>query len=288
MTTVLDVRRFKQEGRRFAMLTAYDHPTARLLDEAGIPVLLVGDSLGMVVLGYETTLPVTVDEMVHHARAVARGAREALLVADLPFMSFQVSVEQAMVAAGRLLKEGGMHAVKLEGGRPVLETVRRLTEVGVPVMAHLGLTPQSVHQMGGFRVQGREPEAAERLLAEARELEQAGAFSLVLEGVPAPLARTVTGALGIPTIGIGAGPDCDGQVLVYHDLVGLTARTPKFVKRYGNLGEQITEMARRYRAEVEAGTFPGPEHSYGPGPERAHRSDGTPPTGADPAAGRGG
>src|SRR5215472_16342945 len=216
VTTVLDVRRFKREGRRFAMLTAYDCHTARLLDEAGIQVLLVGDSLGMVMLGHDTTVPVTLDDMVLHARSVARGATSALVVADLPFMSYQVSTEMAMASAGRLLKEAGVQAVKLEGGRPVLETVRRLTESGVPVMAHLGLTPQSVHQMGGFRVQGRDPEAAERIRADACDLEQAGAFSLVLEGVPAELARTVTADLGIPTIGIGAGPDCDGQVLVFH------------------------------------------------------------------------
>lgn len=263
MTTVLDLRRFKREGRRFAMLTAYDWPTARLLDEAGIPVLLVGDSLGMVVLGYETTVPVTMDEMVHHASAVARGARNALLVGDLPFMSYQPSIEHAMAAAGRLLKEGGMHAVKLEGGAPVLETVRRLTESGVPVMAHLGLTPQSVHQLGGFRVQGRDPAAASRIVEDARALEEAGAFSLVLEGVPAGLARVVTAALAIPTIGIGAGPDCDGQVLVLHDLLGLSARTPKFVKRYGELSEQIRGIARCFAEEVASGAFPAAEHTYG-------------------------
>jgi 3-methyl-2-oxobutanoate hydroxymethyltransferase len=267
MTTVLDVQRFKREGRRFAMLTAYDYPTARLLDEAGIPVLLVGDTLGMVVLGHETTLPVTLDDMVRHAQAVARGAREALLVGDMPFMSYQVSAEQAMSTAGRLMKEARMHAVKLEGGRPVLEAVRRLTEAGVPVMAHLGLTPQSVHHLGGFKVQGRDAEAADRILAEARELEQAGAFSLVLEAVPAPLARAVTEALSIPTIGIGAGPDCDGQVLVFHDMIGITPRVPRFVKRYGNLAEQIREMARSYAADVAEGVFPGPEHTYGAGTE---------------------
>lgn len=262
MTTVRDVRRFKEEGRRFAMLTAYDFLTARLLDEAGIPILLVGDSLGMVVLGYETTLPVSMDEIVHHARAVARGARSALLVGDLPFMAYQTSVEDAMRAAGRLLKEAGMHAVKVEGGRPVLEAVRRLTEAGVPVMAHLGLTPQSVHQMGGFRVQGREPEAATRMLADAVELEQAGAFSLVLEGVPAELARSVTEALGIPTIGIGAGPHCDGQVLVFHDLVGLTPRAPKFVKRYADLAGEVGAAARRFAEDVAQGVFPAAEHTY--------------------------
>jgi 3-methyl-2-oxobutanoate hydroxymethyltransferase len=263
MTTVRDVRRFKREGRRFAMLTAYDYLTAQLLDDAGIPVLLVGDSLGMVVLGYETTVPVTMDEVIHHARAVARGARSALLVGDLPFMTYQASVEDAMRAAGRLLKEGGMHAVKVEGGTPVLEAVRRLTESGVPVMAHLGLTPQSVHQMGGFRVQSREPEAAARMLAEARELEQAGAFSLVLEGMPADLARSITEQLRIPTIGIGAGPHCDGQVLVFHDLVGLTPRAPKFAKRYADLATEVGAAARRFAEDVALGAFPDVEHTYG-------------------------
>jgi 3-methyl-2-oxobutanoate hydroxymethyltransferase len=263
VTTVLDLRRFKREGRRFAMLTAYDFHTARLLDEAGIPVLLVGDSLGMVMLGHETTVPVTLDDMVLHARSVARGASSALVVADLPFMSYQVSTEMAMGSAGRLMKEADVQAVKLEGGRPVLETVRRLTESGVPVMAHLGLTPQSVHQMGGFRVQGRDPEAAARIRADACDLEQAGAFSLVLEGVPAELARTVTADLTIPTIGIGAGPDCDGQVLVFHDVAGLTPRVPRFVRRYGQLGDEIVAMARTFADDVERGAFPGPENTYG-------------------------
>jgi 3-methyl-2-oxobutanoate hydroxymethyltransferase len=266
MTTARDVQEFKRQGRRFAMLTAYDFPTARVLDRAGIPVILVGDSLGMVVLGYETTLPVTMEEMLHHCRAVARGARTALLVGDLPFMAYQVSGDQAMAAAGRMMKEGGMHAVKLEGGRPVLEAVRRLTESGVPVMAHLGLTPQSVHQMGGFRVQGREPEAAARIVAEAGELEQAGAFALVLEGVPGELARSVTERLAIPTNGIGAGPECDGQVLVVHDLVGLTPRVPRFAKRYGDLDQRIESIARQFADEVAGGEFPGPEHTYGVDP----------------------
>jgi 3-methyl-2-oxobutanoate hydroxymethyltransferase len=262
MTTVPDLQRFKREGTRFAMLTAYDYPTAKIVDQAGIPVILVGDSLGNVVLGYDTTVPVTLDDMVHHARAVSRGALSALLVGDLPFMSYEPSVEQAMRAAARMLKEGGMHAVKFEGGSPVAETVRRLTDAGVPVMGHLGLTPQKVHQFGGFKVQGRDAKAAARILADAKELEQAGAFSLVLEAVPAELAESVTAALEIPTIGIGAGPHCDGQVLVFHDMVGLSPRVPRFVKRYGDLAGEIEAMVRQYVADVAGGEFPKPEHSY--------------------------
>lgn len=258
-----DVLRFKADGRRFAMLTAYDYPTARLADEAEIPVLLVGDTLGMVVLGHPTTLPVTLDDIVHHGSAVARGASRALLVGDMPFMTYQPSTELAMLSAGRLLQEAGMHAVKLEGAGPVVETVHRMTEAGVPVMAHLGLTPQSVHAIGGFRVRGRTVEAAQRILADAKELEEAGAFSLVLEAVPADLARTVTEALRIPTIGIGAGPHCDGQVLVLHDMLGLTAgRVPRFVKRYANLGEQAVEAMRAFAREVADGEFPAAEHTY--------------------------
>jgi 3-methyl-2-oxobutanoate hydroxymethyltransferase len=271
VTTVPDILRFKAEGRRFAMLTAYDFPTARFADEAGIPVLLVGDTLGMVVLGHSTTLPVTLDDIVHHAAAVARGSAGALLVGDLPFMSYQPSVEMAMRSSGRLLQEAGMHAVKLEGAGPVVETVHRLTAAGVPVMAHLGLTPQSVHAIGGFRVRGRTAEAAERILSDAHELEQAGAFSLVLEAVPPELARTVTGALRIPTIGIGAGPHCDGQVLVVHDMLGLTTgRVPRFVKRYANLGEQAVEAMRAFAREVADGEFPGPEHTYSSDAARTH------------------
>ncbi len=263
MTTVLDVQRFKDEGRRFAMLTAYDYPSARILDEAGIPILLVGDSLGMVMLGYPTTLPVTLGEMMHHAKAVARGSRQALLVGDMPFMSYHQSVEQAIAGAGRFLQEGGMHAVKLEGGGRVVEITRRLTEIGIPVMAHLGLTPQSVHQMGGFKVQGKTDAQAARILADAKELEDAGAFSVVLEGVPSPLAGRVTKALRIPTIGIGAGPQTDGQVLVFHDVMGLTTgKAPKFVKRYASLADEIARAANQFADDVRTGAFPGPEHSY--------------------------
>jgi 3-methyl-2-oxobutanoate hydroxymethyltransferase len=263
MTTVLDVQKFKDEGRRFAMLTAYDYLSAQILDDAGIPILLVGDSLGMVMLGYPTTLPVTLDEMIHHAKAVSRGSRQALLVGDMPFMSYHASVEQAITSAGRFLQEGGMHAVKLEGGGRIVEITRQLTEMGIPVMGHLGLTPQFVHQMGGFKVQGKSDAQAARIVADAKELEQAGAFSLVLEGVPNAVATRVTSALRIPTIGIGAGPGTDGQVLVLHDMLGLTSgKPPKFVKRYANLAEEIGKAAQQYAAEVAAGTFPGPEHSY--------------------------
>jgi len=263
MTTVLDVQRFKDEGRRFAMLTAYDFLSARTLDEAGIPILLVGDSLGMVMLGYPTTLPVTLDEMIHHAKAVARGSRQALLVGDMPFMSYHVSVEQAIESVGRFVQEGGMHAVKLEGGGRVVEITRRLTEMGIPVMAHLGLTPQFVHQMGGFKVQGKTEAQAERILADAKALEEAGAFSIVLEGVPSALAGRVTSSVHIPTIGIGAGPQTDGQVLVFHDFLGLTTgKAPKFVKRYANLADDITRAAQQFADEVRKGTFPDPEHEY--------------------------
>ncbi len=263
MTTVLDVQRFKEEGRRFAMLTAYDYLSAKILDEAGIPILLVGDSLGMVMLGYPTTLPVTMDEMLHHAKAVTRGAHQALLVGDMPFMSYHTSVEQAIGNAGRFVQEGGMHAVKVEGGGRIIEITPRLTAMGIPVMGHLGLTPQFVHQMGGFKVQGKTDKQAARILSDAKELEQAGAFSIVLEGVPSDLATRVTKALRIPTIGIGAGPGTDGQVLVFHDMLGLTTgKAPRFVKRYANLAEDITRAAQRYVQEVGDGTFPDPEHSY--------------------------
>ena len=263
MATVLDVQRFKDEGRRFAMLTVYDFLSARILDEAGIPVLLVGDSLGMVMLGHPTTLPVTMDDMIHHAKAVARGARQALLVGDMPFMSYQASVDDAVRNAGRFVQEAGMHAVKLEGGGTVIEITRRLTEAGIPVMGHLGLTPQSVHKMGGFKVQGKTDAQAARILADARALEKAGAFSIVLEGMPSMLAADVTHALRIPTIGIGAGPACDGQVLVFHDMLGLTTgKAPKFVKRYANLAEEISKAATAYAEDVRTGKFPGPEHEY--------------------------
>lgn len=261
--SVHDLRRHKERGERFVMLTAYDHPTAQVLDEAGIEVLLVGDSLGMVVLGYGSTLPVTVEDVIHHTSAVARGAQRALVVADMPFMSYQASGDDGMRAAGRLLKEGGARAVKLEGAGPVVDLTARLVQAGVPVMAHLGLTPQSVHQLGGFRVQGRAEPAAEQLLANAGALEDAGAFALVLEAVPADLGRRVTEALGIPVIGIGAGPHTDAQVLVISDLLGLTAGPlPRFVKPYANLRGTITDAVKAFSAEVASGDYPDPDHSY--------------------------
>ncbi len=258
--TIHDLRAWKAEGRRFAMLTAYDFPTARILDEAGIPVLLVGDSLANNVLGYETTLPVTMEEMLHHSRAVARGARSAMVVGDMPFLSYQVSIEEGIRNAGRFLKEGGAHAVKLEG--PQLELTNRLVELGIPVMGHVGLTPQSVHGMGGYRVQGRGEEAARRIADQAHAIAKAGAFSLVLEGVPAELAREITAAMPIPTIGIGAGPACDAQVLVITDLLGVSERLPKFARAYADLRGTITEAARAFAADVQAGTFPDGDHTY--------------------------
>src|SRR3979490_2127938 len=263
MTTVLDVQPLKDGQRRFAVLTAYDFLSARILDEAGIPILLVGDSLGMVMLGYPTTLSVTLDEMIHHSKAVSRGSQKALLVGDMPFMSYHLSVEQAIASAGRFLQEAGMHAVKLEGGGRVVEITRRLRWLGIPVMGHLGLTPQFVHQMGGFKVQGKSQAQAARILADAKELEDAGAFSIVLEGVPADLAGRVTQALRIPTIGIGAGSGTDGLVLVFHDMLGLTTgKAPKFVKRFAKLSEEIAGAAHLFSTEVATGEFPGPEHAY--------------------------
>ena len=247
------------------MLTAYDATMARLLDEGGADVLLVGDSLGMVVQGLPSTLPVTVEEVCYHGRAVARAVRRAHVVGDLPFMSYQVSPAKALDAAGRFLKEGGFEAVKLEGGLHVAEHVRRIVQVGIPVMGHVGLTPQSVHAMGGFRVQGRTEDAASRVLADARALDDAGVYALVLEGVPATLAERITRTVSAPTIGIGAGPHCDGQVLVCYDFLGMYEDIrPKFVKRFAELGTLITNATREYVAEVQSGGFPGAEHSFGP------------------------
>ncbi len=261
--TVNDLRAFKERGEPFVMLTAYDAPSARLLDEAGIPLILVGDSVGNVVLGYDSTLPVTMDEMVHHTAAVVRGRKNALVIADMPFMSYQTSVEEGTRNAGRLMKEGGANAVKLEGGARVVELVARLVDAGVPVMGHLGLTPQSVNQLGGYKVQGRSEEAAHRLIQDAKDLEAAGAFALVLEAVPEQVAHEVTTSLHIPTIGIGAGPHCDGQVLVLHDLLGITAApTPRFVKRYAELGDEIKQAVTRFADDVAAGIYPSAEHTY--------------------------
>ncbi|WKZ40698.1 MAG: 3-methyl-2-oxobutanoate hydroxymethyltransferase [Anaerolineales bacterium] len=260
--TTLTFRQKKERGEPITMLTAYDYPTAMAIDRAGIDSILVGDSLAMVVLGYENTLPVTMDEMLHHARAVARGAKSALLIGDMPFMSYQVSVEEAVRNAGRFLQQGGMDAVKLEGGRERADAVRAIVGAGIPVMGHLGLTPQSVHQLGGFRAQGKNASAAKRLLEDAQILEDAGAFSLVLESVPARLAEYISKKISIPTIGIGAGLGCDGQVLVTHDLLGLFDRfTPKFVKKYANLHDAMNKAFTEYIDDVETKRFPAPEHT---------------------------
>lgn len=260
--TVLDVQAAKARGERWPMLTAYDALTAKVLDEAGIPVLLVGDSAAMVVYGYDSTLPVTVDDLVPLVRAVTRGAARALVVADMPFGSYQASVPQAVENAARFMQEGRAHAVKLEGGARVLPQVEAIVAAGVPVMGHLGLTPQSVNTFGGFKVQGR-GEAGEQLLADAKSLQEAGAFALVLECVPADLAARVTASLAIPTIGIGAGAGCDAQVLVWQDLMGLTPTPgPRFVKRYADLRGLLTEAAQQFAAEVRDGVYPAPEHAY--------------------------
>jgi 3-methyl-2-oxobutanoate hydroxymethyltransferase len=260
--TTRDIRAYKERGEKFPMLTAYDAPTARLLDEAGIPILLVGDSVGNNVLGYQETVPVTMDQMVHHAAAVCRGATNALIVGDMPFMSYQASIEDGMRNAGRFLKEAGTTAVKLEGGARVLELVHKLTDAGIPVMGHLGHTPQSVNQFGGHRVQGRDVEQAEDILRDAKSLEAAGAFAVVLEAVPVDLAKEVTAVLDVPTIGIGAGPHCDGQVLVLHDMIGLNSRTPKFVKRYAEVAAAIKQAAEAFAVDVRAGNYPTDEYSY--------------------------
>ena len=260
--TTLTFRQKKERGEPITMLTAYDYPTASAMDRAGIDSILVGDSLAMVVLGYENTLPVTMEEMLHHARAVARGAKSALLVGDMPFMSYQVNVDEALRNAGRFLQQGGMDAVKLEGGRERADAVKAITGAGIPVMGHLGLTPQSVHQLGGFRAQGKTATAAKRLLEDAKILEEAGAFSIVLESVPARLAEYISKQISIPTIGIGAGAGCDGQVLVTHDLLGLFDRfTPKFVKKYANLHEVMNKAFAEYIDEVETKQFPADEHT---------------------------
>ena len=249
--------------QKITCLTAYDYPFARLLDEAGVEVLLVGDSLSMVVLGHESTLPVTLDEMIHHTRAVRRGARRALVVADMPFGSYHANLSESVANAVRFVKEAGAEAVKIEGGERRLELIARLTEAEIPVMGHVGLTPQSVNALGGFKVQGKTPDAAEQLVRDARAVEAAGAFAVVLEGIPRELAARITRELRIPTIGIGAGPDCDGQILVLHDLIGLTfGATPKFARQYANIGEIISSAAREYCADVRDAKFPSDAESY--------------------------
>jgi 3-methyl-2-oxobutanoate hydroxymethyltransferase len=257
--SIHDLKAWKGEQRRWVMLTAYDFPTAQILDRAGVPVLLVGDSLGRNVLGYENELPVTMQEMLHHVKSVARGAEHAMVVGDLPFMSYQASTDDGVRNAGRLVKEGGAHAVKLEGAQ--LDLVHRLTEIGIPVMAHVGLTPQAVHGLGGYKVQGR-GEAAQKVLDQAVQLEKAGAFSIVLEAMPSELAGEISGSVQIPTIGIGAGANTDAQVLVINDLLGLTEHPPKLAKAYADLRGTITDAATHFTSDVEAGTFPDEDHSY--------------------------
>lgn len=260
--TTLTLRQKKQRGEPISMLTAYDYPTARALDQAGIDAILVGDSLGMVVLGYANTLPVTMEDMLHHCKAVARGAQSALLIGDMPFMSYQLSPWEAARNAGRFLQEAGMDAIKLEGGSERREAVQAIISAGIPVMGHLGLTPQSVHLLGGFRPQGRDAQSARRLLADALLLQELGCFSIVLESVPVRLAGWISQRLEIPTIGIGAGPRCDGQVLVTHDLLGLFDRqAPRFVRQYADLNAEMQRAFRAYRSEVEEGAFPAPEHT---------------------------
>jgi 3-methyl-2-oxobutanoate hydroxymethyltransferase len=261
--TIHTLLEMKARGEPISMLTAYDYPTALLIDQAGVEMILVGDSLGMVVHGFESTLPVTMDLMIYHCQAVARGAKRAFLVGDMPFLSYQANVEEAIRNAGRFLAEGRMDAVKLEGGRAMAGTVRAIVECGIAVMGHIGLTPQSVSALGGFKAQGKTAEAAHRLLDDARALEEAGAFSIVLEAVPDRVAELITQELSIPTIGIGAGPGCDGQVLVTHDLLGLFERfTPRFVRRYANLAETMRQAFAAYREDVRAGAFPTAEHSF--------------------------
>jgi 3-methyl-2-oxobutanoate hydroxymethyltransferase len=253
----------KQRGEKIAMLTAYDYATAKLIDESGIPIILVGDSLGMVVLGYESTIPVTMDEMLHHTKAVVRGAKQALVVGDMPFMTYHATTSEALRNAARFIQEGGAQAVKLEGGEVMAETISRITSYGIPVMGHIGLTPQSVYQLGGYRVMGKTAEEATRLLRDALALEEAGAFAIVLELVPAPLSKLITEKLSVPTIGIGSGKDCDGQVQVISDLLGLyTDFVPKHAKQYAKLSAAIKEAVLSYMAEVQAETFPTAKESY--------------------------
>ena len=261
--TVATFQKMKNEGTKISMLTAYDYSTAKLVDEAGINSILIGDSLGMVMLGYEDTLSVTMEDMIHHTAAVARGAKNALVIADMPFMSYEVSVEEAVTNAGRLMKEGRANAVKLEGGVRVAEQIRAITKAGIPVCAHIGLTPQSVNAFGGFKVQGKTAEAAQKMIDDALAVQEAGAFAVVLECVPAKLATIISEKLTIPTIGIGAGAGCDGQVLVYQDMLALfNDFKPKFVKHFGNIGPQMPAAFKAYDEEVKAGTFPAEEHTF--------------------------
>ena len=261
--TTRDVQEFKRKGQRFAVLTAYDYPTAKLVEEAGVPVILVGDSLGQVVLGYDSTVQVTMEEMLHHTKAVVRGTKQAMVIGDMPFLSYNLDDAQALRNAGRFLQEAGAQAVKLEGGVHVADTVRRITEAGIPVMGHIGLTPQSVHQLGGYRVQGKTSAEAHDLMEDALALEAAGAFGVVLELIPASVAATISQRLTIPTVGIGAGVGCDAQVQVINDMLGLTTDfVPKHAKRYATLGDAMREAVATYAAEVQAGTFPTDKESF--------------------------
>jgi 3-methyl-2-oxobutanoate hydroxymethyltransferase len=261
--TTLDIKKMKASGEKITMLTAYDYAISSILDECNIDMILVGDSLGMVVLGYDTTLPVTMEDMLHHTKAVSRAAQNALIVADMPFLSYQISPESALANAGRFLQEANAQAVKLEGGREYAEIVKKITSAGIPVMAHLGLTPQSIHQIGGYKVQGKKEDAARKIIEDAKILEEAGAFSLVLECIPEGLASEITHSLAIPTIGIGAGVNCDGQVLVINDMLGIYDKfTPKHVKKYANLNLEIKKAVKTYIAEVKHGSFPDIEHSF--------------------------
>jgi 3-methyl-2-oxobutanoate hydroxymethyltransferase len=256
------IKEMKSKKEKIVMLTAYDYPTAKLVDEAGIPLILVGDTLGEVILGYESTIPVTMDDMIHHTKAVVRGTKQAMVIGDMPFMTYHTNISDALRNAARFIQEGGAQAIKLEGGVTVAETVKRIVECGIPVMGHIGLTVQSIHQLGGHKVQGKTPEAAERLLKDAQALEQAGAFAIVLETIPAPLSKLITQKISIPTIGIGAGPDCDGQVLVINDLLGLFSDfVPKHAKQYAKLAGIIKTAITDYITEVKAGSFPTAEHS---------------------------
>ena len=261
--TIHDFLNKKRDGKKITMLTAYDYPFARIVDEAGIDVILVGDSLGMVVQGLENTLPVTMDEMIYHTKMVSRAVKNAMVIGDMPFMSYQTGIEDAIRNAGRFLKEAGASAVKMEGGAEVADHIKAMTKSDIPVMAHIGLTPQSIHRMGGYKVQGKTEEAAKELIEEAHIAEDAGAFSLILEAIPMDLSRKITEELSIPTIGIGGGPYCDGQVLVLHDVIGLFERfVPKFIKKYANLKDDALNAIRKYREEVEKGTFPSDEQSF--------------------------
>jgi len=261
--TINQVKQMKQKGEKITMLTAYDYSTARIIDEVGIPLILVGDSLGMVVLGYESTIPVTMEEMLHHTKAVVRGTKQTMVIGDMPFMTYHVSIEDALRNAARFIQEAGAQAVKLEGGVTVAEKVRRVVDCGIPVMGHIGLTPQSIHQFGGYKVQGKTPEAATRLLNDAQALEEAGAFAIVLETVPAPLATLITQRVSIPTIGIGAGIGCDGQVQVINDILGsFTDFVPKHAKQYAKLADIIRNAVTEYHNEVKAGSFPTDEQSF--------------------------